>query len=75
MARKPNNGPSFSKAPAKKVSKAAPASPARALAQAEQTARDAAKSRQIHKALNSDPAKALEMLGLVPKKRAQIAIF
>ena len=68
MSKHPNNGPSFSKAPPKKVHRPnAVPSPDRQAAELEDKKRDAAWSRKFHQTLNQDPAGALDMLGLGKK--------
>jgi hypothetical protein len=61
--RHPQNGPSFSKAPIKAARPAAQ-SPDRHAAELEETARLAARSKRFHQAIRTDPAVALDMLGL-----------
>lgn len=67
MATHPNNGPTFSK-PTVKLRRQAPPSSARVQAQEEQMARDAARSRQLHKLAHTDMPAFLRELGLAPKK-------
>jgi hypothetical protein len=66
LAKHPYNGPTFSK-PTVKMPRPAVPSPGRIQAEEEQMARDAAKSRRLHKLLHGDMRAFLSELGLIPK--------
>ncbi len=65
MSRKhPNNGPSFSKAPSKKVVRPVPPSPDQVAVEFEGQTRTAARSKKLHQLLHTNIGGALEVLGL-----------
>jgi hypothetical protein len=64
VTKHPQNGPTFSKAPAKKNQPKTVSSPAQAKAELEEKKRDAAKSRRRHKLSHTDSRAFLRELGI-----------
>lgn len=64
MTKHPRNGPTFSKAPPKKLRHGDVASPERRQAALEETRRVAADSRRLQELANRDPSAFLEEIGL-----------